>query len=407
MTKSLCDIEQNKYDNAICKIVTILFLLPIMTSFFNSIFVKLGIGSKISTYIIYLFVLSVVWYKVVKIKLPFDRKIFVFIYFILLLILIFNLFFFEYAKICYEMNFVPLGLNLLLYIPVGFLCVYVREWKYLFEAGKNISLWILIFTGIGIFLLDFTSLFTYMEISNALLPAFLLSWYLAINKRQLKHFVIAVAILLLQLFYGGRMSFFSCIAFIVLFSILNFFKNAKTNKKNFSNIIFIFFLLVLGVFLYINMEAIYDLLGIDSRNLGKLVDGSFGSFASRDSIYNDAINIITSKNFTLYGLFGDRVALSQYTNTALTTTGYVHNIFLEFIISFGWGVGIFLICLFMCPFIFRLIFGKNMQYKIILIFFMCLIFLRLLVSGSWLVEGYFFVFIGVIFNKHWNNCKIM
>ena len=116
--------------------------------------------------------------------------------------------------------------------------------------------------------------------------------------------------------------------------------------------------------------------------------GEFSSGTSLDSgrleIQKELIRQIKINPFG-YGLGGDRVF----------TGWYAHNIFLELIVQFGIFIGGFL-----CVFLVYIVISSlrkaraEMQILSILLLFICTGLIKLLISGSYLIEPYFFLLLG-------------
>ena len=132
------------------------------------------------------------------------------------------------------------------------------------------------------------------------------------------------------------MSFASGISFIVLveFIILSKNKNAKgivkmTILSMLAIIFFFFYKEILEAFV-----SFLDSLNIESRTIKNIISGTIFESETRDIIYERARYEIKHMGLSMYGLFGDRVAFEKYGGII-----YVHNIFYEMILSFGWILG--------------------------------------------------------------------
>ena len=391
--------DQNQYDKRACTMLSMCMLFAILTNFFGAIFTRILGDSKVATYIIYFLAFIFIYYQIIKIRTPFQkfsRLIIVFIFPILIFLT--NYLIFPSSREYFVANMIPLTLEILIWIPVGFFAMYVKNWNWFFKTSKYSPCVIAVMGVLGVGLLNFPNIYTYMEISNALLPGFLIGWYLFYKNNSLLNLASTLVIFVLQLLYGGRMSMLSCVVFVVMLFVVDLIWRKRTQQKNaVSIIIFLAATSLFFVYILSGNNALATALR-DSRTIQTILSGNFVSSSSRDTIYEYGRNIIMNQGIKINGLFGDRIMLLQYMPGGSLTTGYIHNVFYEFIIDFGLLLGPVLLAFIFVPFCVSLIRTKDVVNKYVLIFFFCLIVLRLLVSGSWLIEGQFFVFIFVSYN---------
>ncbi|MGU8312496.1 hypothetical protein ACV3RX_10685 [Clostridium perfringens] len=134
----------------------------------------------------------------------------------------------------------------------------------------------------------------------------------------------------------------------------------------------------------------------DSRTLEKLLNYELFISNSRNQIYDYANIELMNLGIRMNGIFGDRVALKKYDPNIV----YVHNIFYEVLLSFGFLLGSTFFIIFIVKFLFTIISKKDFMLKQMVIFYFCLIFIRLLVSGSFVIEGDFTILIFLLFNRN-------
>ncbi len=176
---------------------------------------------------------------------------------------------------------------------------------------------------------------------------------------------------------------------LITFFILKLLKKEKALKR--STILVYCLIIVLLIFFIINFKNILNLLyntllyfGISSRTIQLfLKNGTY--LSGRDIIYKNIINAIKESPIFVLGLAGDRVINGSY----------AHNLFIEIIADFGIVLG--LIISFILLFIVSIsIMKKSMgNYNIIIIWF-SLGFVNLMVSGSYLIDIKFWIFIGLL-----------
>lgn len=158
---------------------------------------------------------------------------------------------------------------------------------------------------------------------------------------------------------------------------------------------------ITGAALVVSLDKILLLLdnflssyGITSRTLRLFLQGGV-YMSGRDRIYNLIWQHIVDKPLLGIGLAGDRIILAG-------SNAYVHNFFLEVLGNFGIIVGaLVLLC-----FIFNIIkpFSRNHkdEFALYAILF-SLGFVHLFVSGSYLTDIKFWLFLGVVWNINVKN----
>ena len=124
--------------------------------------------------------------------------------------------------------------------------------------------------------------------------------------------------------------------------------------------------------------------GIDSRTLRNIADGSFGESDGRDTVYTMSLKVFWDNCILGVGLFGDRVAIG----------GYCHNLFLEILMDFGLIFG-GAICLLIIFKYLRLFFKATDDIRDILVKYSLAFLAPLMLSGSYLQDYNFGIFVGV------------
>lgn len=134
--------------------------------------------------------------------------------------------------------------------------------------------------------------------------------------------------------------------------------------------------------------------GIDSRTLRSIAAGSFGESDGRDSIYSKSFDIFWENCLTGIGLFGDRVRIG----------GYCHNLFLEIALDFGLFLGGFIIILMVISYL-KLFFNSTKEIQDLLVKYSFAFIAPLMLSGSYLQDYNFGIFVGVFILLHNENKK--
>lgn len=194
---------------------------------------------------------------------------------------------------------------------------------------------------------------------------FMIFFIAALREKKITYYFLTLICLGLNLFYGGRGSLIILLIFIF---VLIVFGPLKNNESKYKKTIIICFIVLGGAILFFNYEEILyklsELLNkynIDSRNIDKLINGSFSEANGRDIIWNVVVEAIKNGGIFGYGFFGDRPFVAPY-----HIAGYSHNIFLELLVSFGL-IGAFFIVYIMIDTIKMLFLCKDKEWKLIYI----------------------------------------
>lgn len=349
---------------------TVLFF-PI---FFDFITVITGGNSSNYTFIVYIGTLLLFFSKFYRVIKPTN----VLLIFGLYVIFVLNYFIFPVSQpYISSTGFI---LVCVYFIPIGFLFfTQIKDWsnlicilnKYSILAFA-IGLYILFFTNITIEKSD-EALFTYMEFSYALLPFICASFTVFFKTKKKTALIVFLLGLFEILSYGCRGAIISTVLFVVLIILLK----SKTNKILFS------VSTILMLFVYLNLEDIANfLLSIDlfsnSYFLKHFVSGAMFE-SERSQIYNLCEIRITKMGLELSGLFGDRPFCGSV---------YPHNFVYEILMQFGWCFGLIILISYLTLIISCL---KKKAYRESVIFILCALLLKYMLSGSYLLSGQFWI----------------
>lgn len=157
--------------------------------------------------------------------------------------------------------------------------------------------------------------------------------YKAIKERDIINAILSIVCIWAIVTQGNRGALFMILIFVFLF-LTSRIKNTKNSILKLSCVSAL--LLSTIVLFYFNdliIEYVIERLtsaGITSRSLDMLSRGTFTNDNGRIIIWETVIGAISDNLITGYGVFGDRPFVSP-----LHYVGYSHNIFLEFLVSFG------------------------------------------------------------------------
>ncbi|WP_287640977.1 O-antigen ligase family protein [Bacteroides sp.] len=158
---------------------------------------------------------------------------------------------------------------------------------------------------------------------------------------------------------------------------------AYSKKKIF--FIFTSILLIFLALFPILLNYLSDI-GINSRTLFLLLDGSFDSDSGRGDIYTFVWEKVLERPLIGYGFFADRVFLGMY----------CHNIFMEMFLNWGIFIPLFLyiIIMYVGLYLYRII---NEEERLLLILLFSSSVIPLLLSSSYLIDFRLPIFMGVIY----------
>jgi O-antigen ligase len=185
---------------------------------------------------------------------------------------------------------------------------------------------------------------------------------------------------ILMLMLGSRGALVAAVIYTILISVID-------GKNRRLIVLSIVIIIILSGSLLPLILKLSDKAGITSRSLNMLQQGNFTGSTGRLDIYYSTWNSILNTPFSGNGIYGDRVLLNGQ---------YCHNIFLEMFHNFGllFGAGLILLLSFI---IIRVYHTSNNGNKKLLLLFFCYGFIPLLVSGSYLNNAEFGLFIGSLF----------
>lgn len=277
---------------------------------------------------------------------------------------------------------------LLINIPTFIYLISIKDISIFMRATRLASyiIFTIVFT-LGILVLTgFVELDTYsMSLSYyALFPA-LISLGDLLKSVRLKQAIIFIVSLLIIIILGSRGPLL-CIA---TFFLLNFFKKEKAMTVK--EILTKTFIVLGTILIAINLKNIFGFLyeyfltrGIYSRTLFMFQEDNY-SVSGRDHILNSIIGEIITKPITGIGVAGDRI---------LTGT-YSHNIFVEIISGYGVILG-GVVSILLVVLVVRALIISNFQWYGILTFWLSVGFIHLMISGSYLIEMRFWIFLAIV-----------
>lgn len=187
---------------------------------------------------------------------------------------------------------------------------------------------------------------------------------------------ISIVTFILMIIYGSRTATVSFIVFWILKSVFCKGKE-KSNKRIFK----IVFMLILSLLIYIILtneviltyfKNILENIGINSRILDSMIEGSITLDKGRESIWINAWKMILENPIIGNGVYADRYIFGIY----------CHQIILEVLLNFGVFAGTLIILFLIWNSCNILLKCKNSEWKLLFILFLSMVIIRLNVSSS-------------------------
>jgi hypothetical protein len=244
----------------------------------------------------------------------------------------------------------------------------------------------------------------YMTYAYYSLPSIFNCFYIGLHKRKLS-LILSIIASIIVLLGGCRGALITLITFFMLYF---FIYTTKNNMKKKIVIYLVMFISALITIFYIDsifntLDKILTTYAYRSRVLSTLMGNSFYDTESfidmggRITYWEKSISQISI--IGAYGIFGDRIILNN---------NYSHNIVLEMMIDFGGAIG-FIIFLSLCyiwikAFIIARKLGEDFIIWCISSF--SIIFVKMMVSASYLISIEFWFYLGLMFwisNKYVNK----
>lgn len=371
---------QNRFNlNILC----ICMFLPALVQFLNVLInnMNMGIASTVTTSIyIGAFLYMLFGASRRGIFLLQDIKFL----FLLFMFLGFNYFMFSSTrKYFFEKDMlIVLGI----YIPICVISIRkISDFTPFVDIMKPYAVVTALISGILLLFLNYQKFLVYMEFSYALLPMGCASFWLFVKNNDKIAGISSLVLLIEMLCFGAR----APILYYVLFCVLTLFllPDISKGKKQFLTCIGI----MLVVFAYSRFYSIIsELSGLsffsNSRFITKATSGNLFTSQGRDMVYEICRERLDTMGLYIGGFFGDR----PYCEGLV----YPHSIVYEILMSWGWIIGGCLLIWLLCKIIKAFIASRS--ERLMLIFAVLTLLARYFVSGSYLIEGKFWVFLTVM-----------
>lgn len=244
-----------------------------------------------------------------------------------------------------------------------------------------------------------------MDFAYNLLPSVLIILYGTIIKKKIIDWILGIISVIYIIMQGTRGPIFCLVAFILLVKFKEIgLKKAFIPFVAFGGAAIAFFESSIGNTALTAFASFIESRGFNARVINQMLTNSLGDDHGRAFIQEIIIKGIHERPIFGWGMFGDRFltqGLYDYENRYSLGAGgtYSHNIVLEMLCDYGViiGCGLFL-------FILTLVIRKYMNSSEVsarlIIVLICVGFIHLFMSGSYLLEQEFFFLIGICLRKN-------
>ncbi|MSS44169.1 O-antigen ligase family protein [Anaerosalibacter bizertensis] len=339
-----------------------------------------------------IFMVLVGIYFISIIKVVFDRvgKIFISSYLISFIIILLNMLFFpSNLQYLLEISFYLL----LICMPIFIYYTAIYDKSILLEmliksSYYQMMLGIVFFIATDFSVIRYDMVFSYL----ILVPVETLLYKIYRDFSIVDVLLVFVGIMMI-IIMGSRGPLLSLILFW-FFLAIKYIHNSKNIVKYFiTTCLFIAVIIIISLnfdIMIVKLNLILENMGFRSRTLRIFLSNSVDFSSGRINIYSFIVECIKERPLLGYGLAGDRVLLGGT---------YPHNFFLEVLVQFGVIIGGLIIILFIYFYINGIFNNKDEVETDLALLFFGIGFVQLLVSGSYLTSGNFWLFMSICINS--------
>lgn len=399
----------NENDFKISVAICVLLFLFIYTNFINNIFNYFGFNGFIYDTFVCIVISVYFIFKGLKVVIKNLKLRHLIIYIIFLFIYLSTFFLFpkntRYMFSSIGDIFYNPFYNLFIFsLPFFFFIQYIGDFKIFIKVFYNFSTIAILFilSSFYFFPASYNYSGNYMVLSYNLLIPVCFQIYIFSKSKNLINLILIILSISTIFLFGSR----GTLVCIILYLMIVFLRNNLINTKKtifFLSVFSMSFIIFVWNFNKVEEETIKTLinLNIESRTVSKIINSNFFEESGRNVIREVILNKIDDKILYGYGLYGDRVLTEQLyafdtfgSYYSLSST-YSHNILLELMVNFGL-IG-FLIFIYILIKYLKTILNTSINLKndLIVIFGISGL-IKLLFSGSYLNEPYFYLMIGLI-----------
>lgn len=287
-------------------------------------------------------------------------------------------------------------------LPAFIICSSINNWSYLRKSFAIVSP-VVVLLGFYAFYRQGFSVYgegkmDYMSLSYYILTSSCFCFYIFLDRFNLFYGIVSFAGVFVILAAGCRGALLCYSVFAILMIIRQF---STSSQKKYSWLINVFLIIVIvsaissSIFSIQFISGWFDSLGISSRAVDMMSEGTFLEDSARNNIRNSLWQGIMDNPFG-YGLFGDRYVAAKYYSIGVE---YSHNIIYELLTDFGfWGLFLFFGYIIKSTRSFYKKFKRDNMWVVFLLF-VPEGFVELFFSGSFLLDVKFWILLALLVNR--------
>lgn len=234
-----------------------------------------------------------------------------------------------------------------------------------------------------------------MYLAYNVLPSVLYMIYWAFEQKKIQYRIASVLGIILVLSLGTR----GAVLVILAYLAVQLFIRLIWQRKGIWRVLGTVLLAVVLSLLFTTnafegfiawLSETFGRAGLSTRVFDAFLEGEFVESAGRERLAQKTLVAISEKPLLGLGFYGDRVASGES-----EAGNYAHNLVLELWCQFGvvLGTGILLAIIWLIVSALRRV--RRGDTRDVYLLFVCLILVKLMVSGSYAIEPYFFFMIGM------------
>lgn len=289
----------------------------------------------------------------------------------------------------YDENNMFLRQIISVFIPCGAIASSIDDYSGCFSYMKKISRFGMVLMIVA-YALGYTNRWGNQYLGVQITPFVLILYKNYLETKKLPDILMVIVGVLLT-FMGGRQSLV-----IIVAGILLIYMFAKREQVANMFVFYLILVVLVAVFFMSGdmvasfLKGITEMFGIESRVLDSLISGELFDTSTRDIIYETSFKVIGRNGSKISGLFADRLYLQE----KASWIAYSHNLILELLLDFGTvlGTGIAIVIALLTI---RSVTVGTDDRRSFGIMICTLSILRLMVSSSFLIEGSFYIMLGL------------
>lgn len=393
--------ERNAFEIfALCALI----FLPSINNFINSILqVGMGMNTTGLTETVYVFMLILSLWGFLRNCIN-NNKLLLFSGFLLILMALSYIIYPEIRPDIYgdpiDLIYNPINVTTFFCIPILFIASSIQDYGELFASMLKWSVLTVVLGVITLWQCVFVAGETlqYMVFSYAILTSICVCFEGYFLEKKKRYLICGILGFVSMFMCGARGAVLAFLIYIVLRVV--FFNPTSNNGTRITVLGISIVVLLITLLFYDNIvfgiDALLDSIGIESRFLERLIEGSLLEDRSRSELSNMFVEAIKHNPFG-YGALGDRYVTYAFGRAGGAT--YLHNLFLELICDFGLFIGPIIIVVLIYNLV-RALFSK--RDAAITRVLWCLVpcgFIQLMFSGSFWTLKEFWVIVVILYGS--------